>query len=75
MSIEQAVMEKLRALPLERQQQVLDFVDFLGQKAPPRRPLRSVKGLLSDLDIHITDDDIAQARKEMWGNFPREYPE
>jgi hypothetical protein len=35
MSIEQAVMEKLRALPLERQQlerqqQVLDFVDFIG---------------------------------------------
>jgi hypothetical protein len=30
MSIEQAVMEKLRALPLERQQQVLDFVDFVG---------------------------------------------
>jgi hypothetical protein len=74
LSIEQAVMEKLRALPFERQQQLLDFVDFLGQKAPPRRPLRSVKGLLADLDIHITDDDIAQARKEMWGSTTNEAP-
>jgi len=23
------------------------------------------------LDMDITEEDIAQARKEMWGNFPR----
>ncbi len=33
MSIEQAVVEKLRGLPLEQQQEVLDFVEFLTAKA------------------------------------------
>lgn len=30
--IEQTVLEKLRSLPLVRQQEVLDFVEFLVQK-------------------------------------------
>ena len=29
MTIEQAIVEKLRALPVEKQQEVLDFVEFL----------------------------------------------
>jgi hypothetical protein len=75
LSIEQAVLEKLRALPPERQREVLDFVESLEKQIALRRPLRSPKGLLADLDFDITEEDIAQARKEMWGNFPRELPE
>lgn len=33
MSIEQAVLEKLKTLPTDKQQQVLDFVEFLQVKA------------------------------------------
>jgi hypothetical protein len=72
MNIEQAIMEKVRELPPEKQQEVLNFADFLHQKVTPKRPLRSVKGLCADLKVDITREDIAQARKEMWGNFPRE---
>ena len=32
MTIEQSVMKRMRALPTDQQQQVLDFVDFLVQK-------------------------------------------
>lgn len=32
MSIEQAVVEKLKTLPVEKQQEVLDFVEFLQSK-------------------------------------------
>ena len=32
MSIERAVVEKLRVLPLDKQQEVLDFVEFLENK-------------------------------------------
>jgi hypothetical protein len=71
-NIEQAVLEKLRQLPVEKQQEVLNFAEFLHQKITPKPPLRSVKGLWSSLDIDITEEDIAQARKEMWGNFPEE---
>lgn len=72
MNLEQAVLDKLRALPPERQQEVLDFAEFLQQKTMPKRPLKSVKGMWADLKVDITEEDIAQARQEMWGNFPRE---
>jgi hypothetical protein len=72
MNLEQAVLEKLRTLTPDKQQEVLDFAEFLHQKNPQKRPLKSVKGLCADLKVDITEEDIAQARKEMWGNFPRE---
>lgn len=72
MRIEQTVLEKLRSLPLEKQQEVLDFVEFLQQKSSVKRPRRSLKGLWADLNVDVTSSDIAQARSEMWGNFPRE---
>jgi Protein of unknown function (DUF2281) len=71
-TIEQQVLEKLRELPPEKQKEVLDFVDFLKEKNGTRAPRRSLLGLWSDLNIRITEDDIAEARREMWGNFPRD---
>ena len=48
-------------------------MDFLKEKSVgPKKPLRSLLGLWSDLNIHITEEDIAEARREMWGNFPRD---
>ena len=73
-TIERSILEKLRALPPEKQQEVLDFVEFLERKAAVKQPRRSLIGALSDLNVHITEEDIAEARREMWGNFPREEP-
>jgi hypothetical protein len=28
--------------------------------------------LWADLNMNITEEDIAEARREMWGNFPRD---
>ncbi len=72
MNIEQAVLEKMRQLPVDKQQELLNFAEFLDQKNTPKTPLRSVRGLCGDLKIDITEKDIAQARQEMWGNFPRD---
>ncbi|HEY5138676.1 MAG TPA: DUF2281 domain-containing protein [Methylococcales bacterium] len=71
-NLEQAILENFRLLPPEKQQEVLDFTEFLRQKTTAKRPRRSLKGLCGDLDIHITEEDIAEARREMWGNFPKE---
>lgn len=71
MDLEQAVLDKLRELPPNHQQEVLDFAEFLHQKNILKRPLKSVKGMWAHLHMDITEEDIAQARKEMWGNFPR----
>ena len=77
MSLEEAVVEKLRALPPQHQQEVLEFVESLEQRGAvkqPRQPRRNVKGLLADLNVTLTEEDIAQARREMWGSFPRDFP-
>ena len=40
-----------------------------------QRPLRpSNFGSLAHLGITVTDEDIAEVRREMWANFPREEP-
>lgn len=73
MNIEQSVLKKLRVLPPEKQQEVLDFAEFLEQKhVIAKRPRRNWIGLASDLSVDLTEEDIAEARREMWGNFPRE---
>jgi hypothetical protein len=69
MTIEQQVLEKLRNLPPEKQKEVLDFVDFLKEKGGLKKPRRSLLGLWADLNVHITEEDIAEARREMWSNF------
>ena len=54
------ILAQVERLPLERQREVLDFVEFLGRKgAPPlapRRPAPELAGLL-----HIRGDIIAPA--------------
>ena len=72
MSIEEKVVEKLHGLPPDKQKQVLEFVESLSRENGSTRSLKSLYGLWSDLSIEVSEQDIASARREMWGNFPRE---
>ena len=73
MSIEQQVIEKLHSLPAEMQKEVLDFVALLEHRYRGRRPSRRrILGSAADLHVDLTEEDIAEARREMWGNFPRD---
>jgi hypothetical protein len=72
MTIEEQVLEKLRELPPDKKKEVLDFVDFLKGKNGTAKPRVSLRGLWADLNIKISEEDIAEARREMWGNFPRD---
>jgi hypothetical protein len=72
MTIEKQVLEKLRELTPEEQKEVLGFLDALKKSNAPRTPRRSLRGLWKDLNIDITEEEIAEARREMWGNFPRD---
>jgi hypothetical protein len=72
MNIEQTLVERVRSLPLEKQQELLDFAEFLYQKTTAKHPRRSLKGLWAKFDVNISEEDIDQARQEMWGNFPRD---
>lgn len=72
MTIEELVIEKLRALAPAQKQEVLDFVESLKKKNGSEEPRRSLLGLWADLNFHVTEEDISEARREMWGNFPRD---
>jgi hypothetical protein len=72
MTIEEQVLEKLRDLPPEKQKEVLDFVDFLKEKNGSSKMRNSLRGLWKDLNIDISEKGIAEARREMWGNIPRD---
>lgn len=38
----------------------------------PPIPRRAAYGVLADLDIDVSEEDIAEARRNMLANFPRE---
>jgi len=70
--LDQIIYKKVRELPADRQQQVLEFVEFLEGKAAadPRCKRRNIIGLLSDFNTDITEEEINELRSEMWGTFP-----
>ena len=71
MSIEQAILEAVRTLPVDKQQEVLSHVTRLREEAAPNEPFKSVKGLWADLEISLSAEDIEENQSEMWKNFPR----
>ena len=71
-TLEQQILGSIRSLPVQQQHEVLNFAQFLHQKAAINSPRRSLKGLGADLKIQITAADIDEARQEMWGSLPRE---
>lgn len=50
MTIEQAVLEKLRTLPTNKQQEVLDFIEFLQTQAESEKLLPAEEPAISFLD-------------------------
>ncbi len=79
MNIEQTILNNLTKLPPNKQQEVLDFVEFLTARIDSPRPemanqtlRQSLEGAYADLGVHLTQEDITAARREMWGNGLRE---
>jgi hypothetical protein len=64
-TIEHRVIESLRQLPMQKQQEVLDFVEFLAQKAalPPRDPkvIDSLGGKYRH--VKASSDDYAREKQ------------
>jgi hypothetical protein len=69
MTLQQRIVAKLQGLPLEKQQAVLDLVESLSGEEHPvtaARPLRP-GGLWGDLGVHVSEQELEEARREMWG--------
>jgi len=72
MSLEQAILDAVRALPAEKQQEILSHAARLRDESVKTRPFKSVRGLWADLGISLSSDEIEQNQNEMWKNFPRD---
>ncbi len=70
MTVEQEILEKVLALPAAQKTEVLQYVS--GLQTAKRPPFRSPEGILADLDFTLTEEDLAEARREMWANFPHD---
>jgi len=71
-NIEKSVLEKLLTLLTQKQKEVLDVVETLQKKTGTTGRRGSLKGLWADLGAEVSPEDIAEARREMGGGFPRE---
>ena len=72
MSLEQAILEAVRALPAEKQQEILNHAAKLRDEAGKKVPFRSVRGLWKDLGVSLSPEGIEDNQRDMWRNFPRE---
>ena len=72
MSIEDAILEAVRALPDDKKLDVLQLANKLRAESPSGTPLVDFEGAWSDLGIDLSKEDIDDARREMWKNFPRD---
>ncbi len=63
------IAAKVAILPVEKQREVLQMVESLVEStthgSQPQR--RRLLGSLEHLNITLTDADIQEARREMWG--------
>ena len=71
MTIAEAVVKSVESLPPDKQQEVMDFAEFLkaSGRPKPRRTVKTLEGLWAGMGIApITAEDIHLARQEMWGS-------
>ena len=73
MTLEQEILDAVRALPADRRRELLDQVSRLRDEATqPPKPRKSGRGLWADLNIDLSADVIDEARREMWKTFVRD---
>jgi hypothetical protein len=65
MSLEQAILEAVRALPAEKQQEILNHAARLREEAGAKIPFKSVKGLWADLGISLSAAEIEENQRTM----------
>ena len=72
MTSEEVLLQTFKILPTSRQQELLDFAEFLALKKKSNQPRVSLKGIWADLNVNITEEDIREARNEMWRGYTKD---
>jgi hypothetical protein len=76
MSREEAILEAIREIAPDKEKDILDRAEQITTQPQGRKkPLPSLDGIWADLKIDLSEEDLREARREMWKNFPRDFPE
>jgi hypothetical protein len=73
-TVESVLVDLLKLSPRERLEVIAQAVQRTEHEIPeePKKPLKSLWGLWADYGPAPSAEDIDEARREMWGNFPRD---
>jgi hypothetical protein len=66
------ILDAVRALPAEKQQEILSHAARLRDELVKKKPFKSVRGLWADLGISLSAGEIEGNQRDMWKNFPRD---
>ena len=70
MATKDEIIAGLDGLPIAKQVLVKQYIDKLASET--RSGGKSILGLCRESSTGVTEDDISEARNEMWSGFPRE---
>jgi len=69
------LIEKIHRLPLDKLKEVSDFVETkIADQETPIEASPSLEGALARPGFSVSAEDIDEVRREMWANFPRDFP-
>src|SRR5580698_3898252 len=66
MSLEQAILEAIHALPPEKQREIFDYASRLRAETTKKPPFRSIEGLWDELGVALSAEEIEENQREMW---------
>ena len=69
MSVEDAIFEIVRNLPVEKQQELLKHATSLRQELSRATARKNIRALWADLGISLSSEEIQGNQREMWHAF------
>ena len=72
MTVKEELISILHSLPPDKQEEILCHARSIAQTTKTVPAKRRLRGLCAGLGMDISEDEIGELRKEMWGNFPRD---
>ncbi len=69
---EEVLLQKIKVLPPDLKQKAIEFVESLQSEAQKKTPRVSLKGIWADMNVNVTEEDIREARNEMWRGYTKD---
>ena len=69
---EEVLLEKIKVLPPNLKQKAMDYVESLQGETVPTQKRKSLQGSLAHLNIKFTEQDLREARNEMWRRYTKD---